>query len=122
MKQLKGQVKEKISVLREKIISKTAYIEAALDDINVSRFAEYVKRFDNNTQFILTDNRVEYSYTAYDAETSDGEWYVEFTFDGATEQTVITKPTLKQTIYPYTGNTVHPEFNNYDNPYMLIYQ
>ena len=32
VKQLKGQVKEKISDLRDRIISKTAYIEAALDD------------------------------------------------------------------------------------------
>ena len=32
VKQLKGQVKEKIADLRERLISKTAYIEAALDD------------------------------------------------------------------------------------------
>lgn len=32
VKQLKGQVKDKIIILRESIISKTAYIEAALDD------------------------------------------------------------------------------------------
>ena len=32
VKQLKGQIKDKIIALRERLISKTAYIEAALDD------------------------------------------------------------------------------------------
>ena len=43
VKQLKGQVKEKIVDLRERLISKTAYIEAALDDpehISLDGFAE----------------------------------------------------------------------------------
>ena len=35
VKQLKGQIKDKIINLRERLISKTAYIEAALDDVNV---------------------------------------------------------------------------------------
>ena len=32
-------------------------IEAALDEVNVFRFGEYVKRFDDNTQFILITHR-----------------------------------------------------------------
>ncbi len=32
-------------------------IEAALDDVNVSRFAEYLKRFDDNTQFLVITHR-----------------------------------------------------------------
>lgn len=41
--QLSGSIKEKISVLRERILSKTAYIEAALDDpehISLEGFSE----------------------------------------------------------------------------------
>ena len=32
-------------------------IEAALDDVNVSRFAEYLKRFNDNTQFLVITHR-----------------------------------------------------------------
>ena len=32
-------------------------IEAALDDVNVARFAEYLKRFDDNTQFLVITHR-----------------------------------------------------------------
>ena len=32
-------------------------IEAALDDVNVSRFAEYLKRFNENTQFLVITHR-----------------------------------------------------------------
>ncbi|MBO7304745.1 MAG: chromosome segregation protein SMC [Clostridia bacterium] len=32
-------------------------IEAALDEVNVFRFGEYIKRFDDNTQFILITHR-----------------------------------------------------------------
>ena len=32
-------------------------VEAALDDVNVSRFAQYVRRMTNNTQFILITHR-----------------------------------------------------------------
>jgi chromosome segregation protein len=32
-------------------------IEAALDDVNVSRFAEYLKKFDDNTQFLVITHR-----------------------------------------------------------------
>jgi len=32
-------------------------IEAALDEVNVNRFAEYIKRFDGDTQFILITHR-----------------------------------------------------------------
>lgn len=32
-------------------------IEAALDDVNVSRFAEYLKKFDDNTQFLIITHR-----------------------------------------------------------------
>ena len=32
-------------------------IEAALDEVNVFRFAEYIKNFDDNTQFILITHR-----------------------------------------------------------------
>ena len=32
-------------------------IEAALDEVNVSRFADYVKRMSDNTQFVLITHR-----------------------------------------------------------------
>ena len=32
-------------------------IEAALDEVNVARFAEYIKRYANGTQFILITHR-----------------------------------------------------------------
>ena len=32
-------------------------IEAALDDVNVHRFAEYIKNYSNNTQFIVITHR-----------------------------------------------------------------
>ncbi|MEG1344660.1 MAG: chromosome segregation protein SMC [Clostridia bacterium] len=32
-------------------------IEAALDDVNVNRFAEYIKKYSNNTQFIVITHR-----------------------------------------------------------------
>ena len=32
-------------------------IEAALDDVNVSRFAEYLKKFNDNTQFLVITHR-----------------------------------------------------------------
>lgn len=47
MKQLKGNVKNQISVLRDKILSKTAYIEAALDDpehISLDGFCEVLEK------------------------------------------------------------------------------
>ena len=34
-----------------------AEVEAALDDVNVSRYAQYVKRMTDNTQFILITHR-----------------------------------------------------------------
>ena len=32
-------------------------IEAALDDVNVYRFADYIKRYSGNTQFIVVTHR-----------------------------------------------------------------
>ena len=32
-------------------------IEAALDEVNVARFAEYIKRYSHGTQFILITHR-----------------------------------------------------------------
>ena len=32
-------------------------IEAALDDVNVYRFADYLKKFSNNTQFLVITHR-----------------------------------------------------------------
>ena len=32
-------------------------IEAALDEVNVARFAEYIKRYSNSTQFVLITHR-----------------------------------------------------------------
>ena len=47
VRQLKGQVKDKIFELRERLISKTAYIEAALDDpehISLDGFSESLEK------------------------------------------------------------------------------
>ena len=32
-------------------------IEAALDEVNVARFAEYIKRYSDSTQFVLITHR-----------------------------------------------------------------
>lgn len=64
VKQLNGQIKEKIKDLRDRILSKTAYIEAALDDpehISLLGFSEELKE---ETEKIYND--IEKLYGSFD--------------------------------------------------------
>ena len=57
MSQVRGILGEKIDACRQEILYETAKIEAALDEVNVYRFGEYVKRLGEGTQFILITHR-----------------------------------------------------------------
>ena len=55
--QLNGSIKYKIVEIRDTIINDVAFIEAALDDSNVVRFAKYLHKLTKNTQFIVITHR-----------------------------------------------------------------
>ena len=57
VRQLSGKLSEKIKGLRELVLNNVAYIEAALDDSNVDRFAKYLHKLTKNTQFIVITHR-----------------------------------------------------------------
>ena len=57
LNQLRGSVKKRIEKLRKGIIGNIAFIEAALDDSNVDRFAGYLHKLTKNTQFIVITHR-----------------------------------------------------------------
>ena len=55
--QLDGKLSEKIKNIREIILNNVAFIEAALDDVNVNRYAEFLKKFAVGTQFLVITHR-----------------------------------------------------------------
>ena len=57
LNQLRGSVKKRIEKLRKGIIGNIAFIEAALDDSNVDRYAGYLHKLTKNTQFIVITHR-----------------------------------------------------------------
>ena len=57
VRQLRGNVREELKGLRDCLLQDMAFIEAALDDVNVYRFAEYLKKFCKETQFLVITHR-----------------------------------------------------------------
>ena len=54
--QLDGKLSRELEQIRDEILDHTARIEAALDEVNVDRFASYLRNLDS-TQFILITHR-----------------------------------------------------------------
>ena len=57
LNQLEGEVSQYIEKIRQDILHQLGYIEAALDDVNVNKFAEYLQRLNQQTQFIAITHR-----------------------------------------------------------------